>query len=70
MARVIKRIFPEGFDDKIPSLINIEVDCIMKNKAVFHGVILSVGSRFLLLRNNVLNEKKILFDQLQEVTFT
>ena len=69
MGRVIKRIFPEDFSVKIVTLLNKEVDCLLKNNAVYHGVVKSVSNNSIVLLNNVRNEKVISFSELLEISF-
>ena len=69
MGRILKRIFSTDISGKINDIINLEVDVVMNNKSVLHGVIISATADGLLLRNIVRNKQSILFSDINEIFF-
>ena len=69
MGRVITRIFSEDFKSKLPGLIGVEIDCLLADNTVYHGKLISISDKSIVVLNNVRNKKEIPVSSIKEVSF-
>ena len=69
MGRILKRVFAHQLVQKIDELLLSEVDVVLSNNSVLHGVILSSSNKTLLLRNIVRNKQLISFTEIVEIIY-
>lgn len=69
MGRVLQRIYSPEIPGKVDDLLNREVDLVLENKSVLHGVIFKVSSDSLVLRNMMRNKYVVLFSDINEIVF-
>ena len=69
MGRVLHRVYAHQLKTEISNLVGKEVDIILDNNSVFHGVIKSFSKEDLVLKNIVRNKSTICFKQIKEIVF-
>ena len=69
MSRVLHRVYAHQVKEKITQLLKKEVDIVLTNNSVLHGIIFSVSGTELVLKNIVRNKTKIQFEEIKEILF-
>ena len=69
MGRVLKRIQGYQLKSKILKIKDKEVDIVLINNSVIHGIIFSVSETELQLLNIIRNKSKIKFKEIKEILF-
>ena len=69
MGRVLKRIQGYQLKSEILKIKNKEVDIVLINNSVIHGIIFSVSKTELQLLNIIRNKSKIKFKEIKEILF-
>jgi hypothetical protein len=69
MSRVLHRVYAHQIEGKVTELLKKEVDIVLTNNSVLHGIIFSVSGTKLVLKNIVRNKTKIEFEDIKEIMF-
>jgi ferredoxin-fold anticodon binding domain-containing protein len=69
MGRILQRIYAFQLPEEILNLIGKEVDIVLLNKSVLHGVIFSVTENNIIFRNIVGNKSNIPLLDIAEILF-
>ncbi len=67
MSKILEIIPASQLKEKLPGLLNTDLDLIFKTGVVMHGVILKITSEEILFKDKILNKHKFTFNQLEEV---
>ena len=70
MGKILYRVFAHQLKKELSNLLNKEVDVVLANNSVLHGVILKTSETELVLRNSVRNKTVIALSEIQEILFT
>ena len=69
MGRVLKRIQGYQLKSEILKIKDKEVDIVLINNSVIHGIIFSISETELQLLNIIRNKSKIKFKEIKEILF-
>lgn len=69
MGRVLKRVHVDELKEKLPEILNLELDIVLEDNNVIHGYILSHTAEYIVFRNMVRNKSKIAIRSIKEVLF-
>ena len=70
MGKRLYRVFANELKTELDKVLNKEVDIVLSNDSVLHGVVLSFTENELVLRNIVRNKTTIAVSDIQEILFT
>ena len=69
MGRVLYRVYSHQLKTEISKLQGKEVDIVLVDNSVLHGLVFSFSENELILKNIVRNKSTILFKQIKEILF-
>lgn len=67
MSKILEIIPASQLKEKLPRLLNTDLDLVFKTGVVMHGVILKITGEEILFKDKILNKHKFTFSQLEEV---
>lgn len=67
MSKILEIIPASLLKEKLPQLLNLDLDLVFKSGMVMHGIVLKITGEEITFKDKILNKHKFTYTQLEEV---